>query len=74
MSIEEKIKNYNPWKCPNCNKKYKNPEKEMELIGTTYDRSKKYIKDEYRCIKCEAHFLVKVEMTLNWKETEMRTG
>ena len=28
----EKIKNYNPWNCPNCNKKYKNPEKEMELI------------------------------------------
>jgi DNA-directed RNA polymerase subunit RPC12/RpoP len=73
MNTEEKLKNYNPWKCPNCNKKYKNPEKEMELIKSIRKYSGK-ITEEYRCIKCEAHFLVKVEMKLNWNETEMRTG
>jgi DNA-directed RNA polymerase subunit RPC12/RpoP len=74
MDITERIKNYKPWTCPNCNKRYKNPEKEMELIGTVYDRIKRKITDEYRCVKCEAHFLVKVETKLNWNETEMRTG
>ena len=74
MNITEKIKNHNPWTCLNCNKKYKNPEKEMELIKTIQDRSKGKIIDEYRCIKCEAHFLVRVETRLNWNKTEMRTG
>ena len=45
MDITERIKNYKPWTCPNCNKRYKNPEKEMELIGTVYDRIKRKITD-----------------------------
>ena len=74
IAAEEKLRNYNKWNCPNCNKKYKNPEKEMESVGSIYDRPKGYIAEEFRCIKCEAHFLVKVETKLNWNETEMRTG
>ena len=46
----------------------------MKFINTVNDRAKKCITDEYRCIKCEAHFLVRVETKLNWNKTEMRTG
>ena len=76
----EKIRDYNPWHCPNCNYRYKNPEKEMKkIVGTGIDnrlitKGDGIFKEEYRCIKCEAHFLVKVETKLNWNKTEMRTG
>jgi transposase-like protein len=74
ISAEDKLRNYNKWTCPNCNKKYNNPEKEMELINPIYDRSTGHIAEEFRCSKCEAHFLVKLETKLNWNKVEMRTG
>ena len=80
MSIEEQIKNYNPWSCPNCNKKYKNPEKEMEkIVGIGVDnrlitKGDGIFQEEWRCLKCEAHFLIECNIKLNWNKIETRLG
>ena len=68
MEIEEKIRNYNPWICINCNHKYKNPKEEMELILVTPDSN------EFRCKQCEAHIHVPVENKLLWDKAERTTG
>jgi transcription elongation factor Elf1 len=80
MKIEEKLRNYNTWTCPNCNKKYKNPELEMELIvGVGKDNrlitsGDGIFKQEYRCNKCEAHLLVECKIKLDWQNAKIRRG
>ena len=68
MEIIEKIKNHNPWKCINCDHKYHNAGKEMELIMVSPE------KYEFRCSNCDAHIHVPVESRLVWNKAERTTG
>ena len=68
MTTEDKIREHNPWRCINCNYKYNNAFKEMELIMVTPE------KYEFRCGNCDAHIHVPVESRLKWHEAERTTG